>query len=100
MPRKELEEVPRCQTEDPMQEEAARGLSEEEHAKRSYNSSRRRTSEGSEWMSGYIAGRSKCLAQSFQHEQSSSDHVHESEQRELYMGQQRLRRLKKIQGQQ
>ena len=96
----ELKEVPRCQTEDPMQEKVARGLSKEEHAKRSYCRSRRRMSEGSEWMNRYIAGRFEHLAQSSQHEQSSSDHVHEAEQIEQYMGQQRLRRLKRIQGQQ
>ena len=48
MPRKELEKVPSGQIEDLMQEEAARGLSEEEQAMRSYYRSRRRTSEGSE----------------------------------------------------
>ena len=76
-----------------MQEEAARGLSEEEHTKRSYYSSRRRMSEGSEWINRYIAGRFKLCAQSFQNLRSSSDHVHEAEQKELCMGQQRLRRL-------
>ena len=79
VPRKELEEVPRGQMEDSMQEEATRGLSEEKQAKCSYYSSHRRTSEGSEWMSRYIAGRSELHAQSFQDEQSSSDHVHEAE---------------------
>ena len=64
MPRKELEEVPSVQMEDPMQEETVCGLSEEEQAKHSYYRSRQRTSEGSEWMSRYIAGRSECLAQS------------------------------------
>ena len=77
-----------------------RGLSKEEQAKRAYYSSRRCTSEGNEWMSRYIAGRSKPYAQSTYNEQSSSYHVHEGEQRELYKGQQRLRRLKKIHGQQ
>ena len=83
-----------------MHEEIAHGLSEEEQAKRSYYRSRRRTFEGSEWMSRYIAGHSKCFAQSSQNEQSSSDHVHEVEPKELFMGQKRLRRLKKIQEQQ
>ena len=96
MPRKELEEVPRCQTEDPMQEEATRGLSKEEQDKRSYYSSRRHTSEDSEWMNKYIAGCSERLAQSSQNKQSSSDHVYEAEQKELNMSQQRLRRLKRI----
>ena len=36
MPRKELEEVPKGQMEDPMQEEAARSRSKEEQAKRAY----------------------------------------------------------------
>jgi len=36
VPQKELEEISRCQTEDPMQEGAARGLSKVEQAKRSY----------------------------------------------------------------
>ena len=44
MPRKEVEEVSRCQTEDPMQEGAACGLSEVELAKRSYYKSRRHMS--------------------------------------------------------
>jgi len=48
-----------------MQEEAAHGLSEEEQAKRAHYSSRQRTSEGTEWMSRYIAGHSKLHAQSF-----------------------------------
>ena len=58
MPRKELEEVPRDQMEDSMQEVAERELSEEEQIKRSYYRSHRRTSEGSKWMSRYIAGHS------------------------------------------
>jgi len=98
VPRKELEEIPRAQMEDLMQEEVARSLLEEEQAKHAYYSSRRRTSEGSEWMSRYIAGHFERHAQYSHNEQSSSDHIHEAEQRELYMGQQRLRRLKKIQG--
>jgi len=44
VPRKELEEVPRCQTEDRMQEGVAHGLSKVEQAKRSYYRSRRRMS--------------------------------------------------------
>jgi len=39
VPQKELEEAPRGQMEDPMQEEAARCPSEEEQAKRAYHSS-------------------------------------------------------------
>jgi len=72
------------------------GLSEEEQAKRSYYRSRRRTSKDSEWMSRYIAGRSELCTQSFQNLLTSSDHAHEAEQRGLYMGQQRLRWLKRI----
>ena len=45
---KELEEVPRCQTEDPMQEGVTHGLLEVEQAKRSYYRSRRRMSGDSE----------------------------------------------------
>ena len=45
MPRKELEEVSRCQTEDPMQEGATLGLSKVEQAKRSYYRSHRCMSE-------------------------------------------------------
>ena len=44
VPRKELEEVPKCQTEDPIQERATGGLSEVEQDKRSYCRSRRRMS--------------------------------------------------------
>ena len=67
-----------------MQEEATRSHSEEEQTKRAYHSSHRCTSEGSEWMSRYIAGRSEIHAKFFQDEQLSSDHVHEAEQREQY----------------
>ena len=79
MPQKELKEVPRCQTEDLMQEEDARGLSEEEQAKPFYCSSRRHTSKGREWMSRYIAGCFELCAQFFQNLRSSLDHVHEVE---------------------
>ena len=83
-----------------MQEGAARDLSEEEQAMCSYYRSHRRTSKGSEWMSRYIAGHSELHAQSFQDVQSSSYHVQEAEQKEQCIGQQRVRRLKRIQEQQ
>ena len=84
--------------EDLKKEETARSLSEEEQAKHSCYTSYRRTSEDSEWMSKYITGHSKLCAQPFKILWLSSDHAHEAEQGELYIGQQRLRRLKRIRG--
>ena len=81
MPRKELEEVPRGQMDDSMQEKVARYCSKEEQAKRAYHSSYRRKSEGSEWMSRYMSCRSEIPTESFQDEQSSLDYVLEVEQR-------------------
>jgi len=93
VPRKELEEVPKEQMEDPKHEEAAHNYSKEEQAKRAYHNSHRRKSEGSEWMSIYMSDRSEILAECFQGEQSSSDHVLEVRPREQYRVQQRLRRI-------
>ena len=99
MPKKELEEVPMDQMEDLKMEDAGRSLLEEEHAMHVYHNSRRHKSEGNEWMKRYKSSRSEIHVESFQDEQSFSDHVHEAEKREQYMNQLRLRRLKRIQGQ-
>ena len=86
--------------EDPMQEEATHGLSEEEKAKHAYYSFRWWRLKVENGWADILQVILKLHAQSFQDVQSSSDHVHEAEQRELCMGQKRLRRLKSIQRQQ